>query len=280
MTLALGVDIGGTKIAVGAVDARGVVTERRHAPTPGTGTEIIDTVVALCAELIDAGGLVDVPVGVGTAGVVDGEGVIISATSLLGEWRGTRVRELLEERLGARVAVVNDVHAHALGEGWRGAAAGCSDYLTVAVGTGIGGAIVSDGRLLAGTRFVAGHVGHIPSREAEGMPCSCGATGHLEAVASGSAILERAEIVGRDDAVRTAARALGSALGGLVNVLDPQRVVVTGGVTNAGEEWWKLMRAAYAAELLPATREGELVAGELGADAAIVGAARLVRGAA
>ena len=137
-------------------------------------------------------------VGIGSAGVIDAaRGVVVSATDAIHGWAGTALAAGLSSRLGlppSAVRAVNDVHAHALGEAWLGAAAGSSSSLLVAFGTGVGGSFVLDGTPVLGHRYVGGHVGHFASPYAyfdgAALPCVCGGSGHVEAIASGPAILE------------------------------------------------------------------------------------------
>ncbi|MGW9630311.1 ROK family protein [Agromyces sp. NPDC055520] len=302
MSAVVGVDLGGTKIAAGIVGAGGVVLDRASAPTPaahGPGA-VLETVVRLVGELTARTGA-DIPVrgcGVGSAGVIDAaSGVVSSATDALPGWAGTRVRDVLAADLGMPVVVVNDVHAHALGEARYGAGAGASTVLMIAAGTGVGGALVVDGVVHTGRRGVSGHFGHVPSVEAVGRPCTCGGAGHLEAVASGPAmcavyrelsgdatVVDGREVVRRAEAgdvhaeasVALAGRALGRTIGGLVNALDPDVVIVGGGLASAGPGWWRALRAAVDDERMPLLADTPIVEAALGADAAIVGAAALV----
>ncbi|MEV4245146.1 ROK family protein [Streptosporangium canum] len=369
MTLVVGVDIGGTKTSAGLVDSSGTLLAVRTLPTPAAQgpAAVLDTAVGLVAEVASGAGDVTA-VGVGSAGVVDPRrGVIVSATGAITGWAGTDLRGEVSRRLGLPVTVGNDVHAHALGEQWRGAAAGYADVLLVAVGTGIGASVVLGGRVLRGAHSVAGHAGHVPAVAAAGRPCPCGGHGHVEAVASGPAMLAEyrarataavtepsgvpgpsgvtgasgvpgpsgvtgasgvpgpsgvtgasgvpgpsgvtgasgisgpsgvpgppgatgpAAVSGLADVARLAAQgdriavsvltggaaALGSTIGGLMNVIDPEVVVVGGGVAACGELWWQALREGIAAEVLPALREVPVGPAALGGDAALLGAARM-----
>ncbi|MEV4187849.1 ROK family protein [Streptosporangium canum] len=297
MTLVVGVDIGGTKTSAGLVDSSGTLLAVRTLPTPAAQgpAAVLDTAAGLVAEVASGAGDVTA-VGVGSAGVVDPRrGVIVSATGAITGWAGTDLRGEVSRRLGLPVTVGNDVHAHALGEQWRGAAAGYADVLLVAVGTGIGASVVLGGRVLRGAHSVAGHAGHVPAVAAAGRPCPCGGRGHVEAVASGPAMLAEyraraaAAVSGLADVARLAAQgdriavsvltggaaALGSTIGGLMNVIDPEVVVVGGGVAACGELWWQALREGIAAEVLPALREVPVGPAALGGDAALLGAARM-----
>ncbi|MFB6988787.1 ROK family protein [Streptomyces sp. NPDC056304] len=172
---------------------------------------------------------------------------------------------------------------------------GRGSLLFAAVGTGVGGAIAVDGRMLHGAAGIAGHLGHLPSPEAAGLPCTCGATGHLEVIASGPGIVahyerlagcpvDRLETVAaraaRGDAaavraITVGAAATGHVLGGLANALGPDRVVVGGGVPRIGPLYGDALTAAFAAELMPPLRRLRPEAPLFGADAAVLGAAAL-----
>lgn len=310
MAHAVGVDLGGTKTAAGVVSEDGALQFSETIPTLNRagGEAVLDATAALVSRMLlraQADGLSVSGVGVGSAGVVDaGRGVVVSATDAIRDWAGTALTEGLARRLGippGAVRAVNDVHAHALGEAWRGAAAGTASSLLIAFGTGVGGSLVLAGRPVLGHRFVGGHVGHFASpyayADAEALPCSCGGSGHVEAVASGPAIhaaflrlggstavpdtravfaLARGGDPAACRAVSTAAAAAGQAAGGLVNILDPEIVVISGGLADAGELWWKPMKAALRRELLDPLVRVPVLRATLENSAAIVGAARLV----
>lgn len=247
-------------------------------------------------------------VGVGTAGVVDpARGLILSATDAISGWAGTDVGGGLRRRLALVAAVDNDVHAHLIGELTAGAAVGKACVLLVAVGTGIGGSIAVDGRIHHGHGQVAGHLGHVPSPSGQQTPCTCGGTGHVEAVASGPALVRAynrgfadgdsgaastlAEVVERaatgtdlvaSELIRAGGTEIGHLVGGLINVLDPDLVIVTGGVSACGSSWWSALLAAAQADVLPPIRAAGpidhlVVPSVLGADAALLGAAQLAR---
>lgn len=301
------------------------------------GTSLESAVSGEPAGLGEAGSHSDFAwrIGVGAAGVIDTTtGAVVSATDSLPGWAGTDVVSELTARTGLPVRAVNDVHAHTLGEAAAGASSGTRSSLLVAAGTGIGGGFISGGRLLTGRNSAAGHIGHVPSAAAAGLDCPCGGNGHVEAIASGPAILETYRRLvegstepGHGQSERAAqgqspvsspasakpcdsftptftpapvpantrelaaaasagdalalrafdigARALGSALGGIVNVLSPEVVVIGGGLADMDETWWAPLREAFAAELIPATSGTRLVKAELGQDAALIGAAGL-----
>lgn len=299
--LVLGVDIGGTKTAAGLVAADGRVVARASAATPAAlGPEaVVETVVRLAVEVLAHSGAAAVlGCGVGAAGVIGpGSGRVVSATSSLPGWAGTDLTRVLGSRLRMPVVSINDVHAHAAGESRFGGGRGRATVLVLAAGTGVGGALVVDGRVQTGSRGVSGHFGHLPSEEARDLPCPCGRRGHLEGVASGPAI-RSAYLAGGGDPVAdtqavfaaadagdelaaavidTAGRALGRTLGGLVNALDPDVVVVGGGLSEAGDHWWSSLRQGFAREAMPVVAGCSLERAVLGADAAIIGAAEVFR---
>ncbi|MBU6534279.1 ROK family protein [Streptomyces mayonensis] len=291
----IGLDLGGTKIAAALVGADGTVLARHTRPTPATrGAGAVLDALAEAARVVQARGTA--AVGVAAAGVIDPvSGTVTSATDTLHGWAGTRLAAGLASRTGLPVACDNDVRAAAATELARLGDDGTLIY--AAVGTGVGGAVAAGGRILHGAAGIAGHLGHLPSPEADGLPCTCGATGHLEAIAAGPAITAHyarlsgqdagrlqtvAERAARGDrhataAITLGARATGRVLGGLANVLGPHRVVVTGGVPRIGALYRDALCEAFAAELMPPLRSLRPADPHGGADAAVLGAAGLTR---
>lgn len=260
-------DIGGTKIAAALVDGHGAVRLRARTATPAGGGA---AVLAAAAGLLEGLGTAGVrAVGVGAPGVVDPEtGRVVSATGVLPGWAGTPVREVLADRLGLPVAVVNDARAMANGEARAGAGNGYHRVLHVSVGTGVGGALTTGGRLEHGAHGTAGEIAHLLVPERGPVPCGCGRRDHLEAVVSGPAI----EATG--DAWH-AGSVLGRALAGLLGVLDPDAVVLGGGVAQIGAPFIDAVTTAFQAEALPPLRATPIVPALLGTDAPLVGAALL-----
>ncbi|MBK7820883.1 MAG: ROK family protein [Tessaracoccus sp.] len=299
MTAAVAVDLGGSKTAAARVSADGGIGEVLVAPTPAAdGPEaVLDTVTGLVARLWDDH---VVGVGVGTAGVVDPEtATIVSATDVFARWVGTNLADGVRGRLGLSgdtvVEVRNDADAHALGESWLGAGRGRGSMLMVAVGTGVGGGVILPGGLWTGAHRLAGEVGHVPTPGAEDFRCPCGRLGHLEALAAGPAIERRyaelaeevlpgPEITARAEAgdataafvVAAAATGLGTAIAGMVTLLDPACVVLGGGVAQAGPAWWTPLQAACRATLVDLVADIPLLPAELGPRAALFGAAKAV----
>jgi glucokinase len=303
---AIGLDIGGTKINAFRVARDGSILARSNAPTPAEDEE------ATLAKMIElAGGLRAenvVAVGVGAAGMVDSsQGELRFAPNLA--WRDLPIAARMREALGLPVLVENDASMAAFGEYRFGAGRGYRHLLLVAVGTGIGGGIVADGRLFRGAHGFASEIGHIIV-EPGGPLCGCGNRGCWEQVAAGRAIgrMGRQAATEPDSAIRRlaggdpdkitgrlvteaglqgddvakgilseAGRRLGEGIAGLVNVLDPQIVVVGGGVIVAGDLLLDPARASFreAVEGPDYRPPVPLVPAELGNDAGAVGSAAL-----
>lgn len=291
--LVLAVDIGGTKILVGLIDAEGTIVASRQVATPAReGAEAIIAAVAGLAKLVLAGAPSAVSrCGVGTAGVVGEHGEITSATDHLSGWAGTQLQQRLIEELEMPVTVLNDVQASGLCEGVLGAARGKRSALIVALGTGVGGSLVRNGQVERGAYGIAGSVGHHLSPLRQGRPCPCGGTDHLEAYASGTAMeLEYERRTGRairlreiaalaeaDDAeaksvIAEAAEVLGAVLGSANNVVDAEVIVVAGGVLALGDRLLEPARAAAKREALGLSKAVQIVPAKYGPTACLIGA--------
>ncbi|WP_206184602.1 ROK family protein [Thermoactinospora rubra] len=306
----LGIDIGGTKIAAGLVADDGTVVRKAATPTPAAegAAAVVGTVVRLARGLLADGAGRPRAVGVGSCGMVDPAGrTITAAVDSIRGWAGTPLAGLLEDALGLPAIVRNDVQAFLAGELSVRPGLSRRPVVGVTAGTGIGGALAADGRIMLGAHGVAGHLGHVPVPEADGLACTCGASGHVEAVASGPAMATAyaravsgtatahpapagllgegrdlrpvAVLAGAGDPVAAAVlarggTALGRALAGVVNVWDPAAVVVGGGVAAVGEPYLGPLRTALRASVLPVLADVPVVEAVLGADAVVVGAAR------
>ena len=230
MDTALAVDVGGTKLAAGLVTADGEVIASASAPSRADDAEGLFSVLLALVDSVGGNGEVAV-CGVGCGGPMTRGGEAVSPLNIA-VWRDFPLRSRLAEATGLATFVDNDAKALALGEGWRGAAAGCSDFIAMVVSTGVGGGIVLDGRLLDGAAGNAGHIGHV-CVEPDGRVCACGARGCLEAEASGTSI---AAITGRPAAeagaevVARTGRLVGRAVASVANLLDLRLAVVAGSV--------------------------------------------------
>ena len=307
-----GVDLGGTHLRVAVVDADGTIVDQRKGSTPPTLDAIVATIGDHVRELAvlrpDAR-----CVGVGAAGMVDREGTIHYSPNVPA-FRRAPVRARLEDALGMPVVVDNDANIAVLGELEHGVARGRHDVLMVTLGTGVGGGVVVDGRVLRGAHGFGAEIGHFQV-DPDGPMCACGERGHWEAVASGTALgaLGRAAAlagrapsvlarVGGDvDAVRgthvgDAARAgapdaiellhayagqVAIGLVALVNIFDSELVVVSGGLVELGALLLDPLRAAFAGRLEGAAYRPVVPVepADLGADAGVVGAAVRARAA-
>ncbi len=279
MSLTVGVDVGGTKIAAGLVDELGEVIARERTESPATDpAEIVRTIGALVRSL--AGSEQVEAVGVSAAGFVDkARATVVFAPNLA--WRDEPLKRLLEDEVGLPVVVENDANAAAWGEFTFGAGEDVDNLLMLTVGTGVGGGLVIDGELVRGGFGMGGEVGHI-CLVPGGVLCGCGNLGCLESYGSGTALVRRArELAGEDP---TAARAMLEGVGGdpsritgpllssaaaegdvfararlaelgdwlgqgiatLTAVLDPNVVVIGGGVSEAGDLLLDPIRRSFA----------------------------------
>jgi glucokinase len=308
--VAVGIDVGGTKVSALRVRADGEVLARAHGPTPA------DDVEATIEALLDAAGAVltsdVVAVGLGAAGLVHwSDGTVLFAPNLA--WRDAPLKARLERAFDRPAVVDNDCTAAAYGEWQIGAARGVSDVVYVGVGTGIGGGIVAGGAIQRGANGFGGEIGHIIV-EPGGPECGCGNLGCWETVASGRAILRDgraavtrhrhsllAELAAGDPGSVTgqmvteaaeegdatalgifaeAGHRLGQGIAGIVNVLDPSVVVVGGGAAEAGDLLLEPARVAYRSSVEGRERRPDvpIVGAMLGADGAAIGAALLAIG--
>ena len=309
---AIGVDVGGTKTEALRVSDTGEVEARSRLPTPARDqAATLETIGQAIEDVLTD----DVAaVGIGAAGLVDEPtGVLLSAPNIA--WRNVPLRERIERRFERPVTVDNDATAAAWAEHLLGAGRGFRHLLFVGVGTGIGGGIVIDGRLIRGAHGLAGEIGHIIV-EPRGPVCGCGnqgcweqvAGGHAIARAGASAVLEdpgsaiaklaqgdpahaTGEVVARAAAdgdpaavaiIAQVGHRLGEGIAGLVNVLDPEAVVVGGGVSELGAPLLDPIRERFlqAVEFADVRPEVPIVAAALGNDAGAIGAAMLALGAA
>ena len=312
MTLACGVDVGGTKIAGGVVDEDGKVLAQTRVESPARDTDAIESAIEQLVAELRAEHEIET-VGVGAAGFVDAaRSTVMFAPNLA--WRDEHLKHDLEARLGLPVVIENDANAAAWGEFAYGAGADINDLLLVTVGTGVGGGIVLDGQLMRGAFGVAAEIGHmrvVPG----GRLCGCGNHGCWEPYASGTALVrdtreaaaagslmaqslvERAggsvdDITGpliteaaKDgdrfaiEQIATLGRWLGEGIASLASVLDPAVAVIGGGVSEAGDLLLDPIREAFSRNLSGRSfrPELEIRPAQLGNDAGTIGAADLSR---
>ncbi len=293
----LALDVGGTKLAAGIVDATTADVRRSlRAPTPTGGAEAsIATMIALARELLEheSAGMI----GVSFGGPVHQDGRTVRRSMHIAGWDDLPLADRLARELGLSAAVANDGDAAALGEARFGAGRGVRNLVYVTVSTGIGGGIVLDGRLYRGERAWAGEIGHLVL-DPSGPVCSCGRLGCLEALASGTAIAREARrrSMPADSTAREVAQAaadgdvtaaeiwagamdwLGLGIASAANLLDPGRVVLGGGLTDAGAQLFDPVRETVAVRALDP--ELEVVPTALGTSVGLVGAAAVAIAAA
>ena len=285
----LGLDLGGTNIKLALLeDERVVATDRAPTLSEDGGPA---TVLTRMIELGRTAGDVDA-IGVALPGLFDAEGQALLLPNLHGDWAGQPIRAPLEDGFGHRVTLVNDGHAFAFAEARVGAARGSRDAICVVCGTGIGGGLVVDGKLHLGAADRAGEIGH-HTVVLDGPRCECGNNGCLELYAGARAIARAAgkstfedvlagAHAGERACVAALARAgelLGTAVANLTIFLAPQRVVIGGGVAEAGELLLAPLRATVerrAGNVAP-LEHIEIVAAELASFGGAIGAALYAR---
>ena len=311
--LALGVDIGGTKISITVGDASAKILAERVLPTrTGVQTkraiqEMIQGIKTLAQDPRFRGKIRGI--GFGIPGPIDDAGGTIPFSPNLKGWKGIPLKRLLKKEINLPVCMANDANAAALGEKVYGEGRRLSDFIYMTVSTGIGGGIVTGGKLLEGASFVAGEVGHM-SIVAEGELCGCGRKGCLEAYGSGTAIARYAEKslsrteknailkafpgekldaktlgiaakLGNPASLRIYERAgfyLGLGIANLLNILNPQSVILGGGVWKSSpSQFWKTMMASCEKHAWPeAFNTVQIVPSKLGGRVGDLGALALV----
>jgi len=315
MRYIVGIDLGGTNIVSGCVaedgsavhGVRSVATGAEEGPDAVVGRIIVAAKESIAETRREVPGADLIGAGIGAPGPLDTRSGMVLLTPNLG-WVNMPLRQRLKDGLGLRTALDNDANCAVLGEWWRGAARGTRIAVGLTVGTGIGGGIIIDGRLYHGASDIAGEVGHM-TIDANGRRCKCGNYGCIEAYASGPNIALRAvealesgaesdlpSYVGGDlsritaqtvyqaahagdelalEVVRDTAKFLGAAVASLINIFNPEAIVVVGGVTLAGESLFEPLRREVSRRAFkPAVQVCRIVPGELTGVAGVYGAAR------
>jgi glucokinase len=304
----LGIDIGGTKLAVGVVGSDGRLVCAERLPTEaaqGPGA-IVGRLIDLCKGVAERSG---VPLeqiagaGIGCPGLIDSKQGLVELPGNLPGWDRVPLAQRVSEALGIPAFLENDANAAALGEHRFGAGRGAADMLYLTISTGIGGGIIANNQLYTGATGGAGEIGHMTLRY-DGRPCVCGSIGCFEAYASGTALAARAREAVRDDpsarsmlarpetitaqrvveAVRAGDSlalgvweetmvALGAGLASLIHIFNPRRIVIGGGLSNAGDLLFDPLRRHTAARALrPLADACEIVPAQLGEHAGVLGA--------
>ena len=305
-----GVDIGGTTVKLGLFNAAGDLLEKWEIPTvtEDNGKAILPDVARSIQKKMDEREMTRdevLGVGVGAPGPVDSEGTVYGAVNL--GWGTFSIKKELQTLLNMPVEAGNDANVAALGEMWQGGGMGCRDMVMVTLGTGVGGGVIIDEKIIAGRHGLAGEIGHIHVRDEETEYCNCGGRGCLEQVASATGIAREArramaasqepssmrrfgdhisaknvlDCAKSGDALalevtETVSRYLGLACAQIALTVDPEAFVIGGGVSRAGQFLIDRIQKYYDSYVAISANKGVLKLAKLGNDAGIFGAARLV----
>ena len=303
-----GVDIGGTTVKMGLFQEDGTVLDKWEikSRTENEGAAVLpDIADAIVAKLTQRGIEKEeiVGIGVGVPAPVTDDGVV-QQTANLG-WGYKEVRRELEELTGMNAKIGNDANVAALGEMWKGGGVGNKNMVMVTLGTGVGGGIIINGNILTGNNGAGGEIGHLCVNEEETECCGCGKKGCLEQYASatgvvrlakaklagyaGETVLNADDVSAKDvfDAVKAGDKAaieiaeefgryLGRALANIAALVDPSIFVVGGGVSKAGEVLFDYIKEPYMENAFFANKDVKFALAQLGNDAGIYGAAKLV----
>ena len=305
----LGIDVGGTSVKCGLFLTNGTLVEQWEIPTrlENNGSSILPDVADAIKTKLDERGItkdnVD-GVGIGIPGPVNENGEVPMAVNL--HWGFKAVASDLSALTGLPAKAANDANIAALGEAWKGAAAGSSDVIMVTLGTGVGGGIIVDGKIVTGHHGAGGEIGHANVDHHETEACNCGNRGCLEQYASATGIVRMAkkELAASSensvlrDAGEISAKAvldafkendpvavatmekvgeqLGGALAIICCVTDPETIVVGGGVSKAGQPLIDCIRKYYREYAFESCKDTPIVIATLGNDAGIYGAAKMV----
>ena len=310
--VSIGIDLGGSKILTGLVDSQGkiLVSDERATPATKSARAVTRAILDSVHDVLENGAIrisEVAAVGIGAAGISNPDTGVVFASPHLPRWRDVPLRDILQEKLGKQVFLMNDANAAALGEFYFGAARSARDFIYITLSTGIGGGIVIGGRLYTGTIGCAGEVGHMTIDD-NGPVCGCGNRGCWEALASGTALAEEAKrrikegtatsilryAGGRMEKVTaeiihkaaqrgdSLARELigrtgyyvGVGLANLINIFNPELIVIGGGLSNIGDMLlqpaFKVARQRAYEQAFQAVR---FASAELGRNSGMLGAA-------
>ncbi len=304
-----GVDIGGTTIKMSLFEMTGHMVDKWEIPTNTSdhGSSILDDVAAVIEGRLVSDGISkeDVEgIGIGVPGPVVEDSVVVCCVNL--GWGRVDVAKELGEKTGLKVRVGNDANVAALGEMWQGGGKGYKNVIMITLGTGVGGGIIIDGKIINGSNGAGGEIGHVFVNEAEEEKCGCGKCGCLEQYASATGIVRLAKRAlaadGRDSALRSvenlsakavadAAKAgdalalevlekmgkiLGTALANAACIVDPEVFVIGGGVSKAGTIITEVIRKYYIERAFQSCRNADFALAQLGNDAGVYGCVYLL----
>lgn len=306
----VGIDIGGTSIKIGIIQDTGKIVQKWEIPTNLNDNgmfivpEIWESIHSNLATMqIDVNRIVSI--GVGSAGFIDNStGIVYEAVNI--GWKNFDLKSQIEKISGLPVFVGNDANIAALGEHWQGAGKGADNLIAITLGTGVGGGIIANGKIIGGTNGTAGEIGHL-TVDPDGVQCNCGRRGCLETIASATGIVRQGlesitanptsqlaqlykknnEITAKDiftlanqgdshcqEIVQFVATLLGYTIANLAVITNPSKVLIGGGVSKAGNFLLRLIRTSFEQYALPRVSEAcEIDIAQLGNDAGIIGAA-------
>ncbi|WP_077326973.1 ROK family glucokinase [Virgibacillus siamensis] len=305
----IGIDVGGTTVKFGIINENGNILDKWEIPTntDNEGESILSDIwksIEGRVSLHDVAG-----VGIGVPGFIDQKtGDVYEAVNI--GWKQVELAKIMKEKTGLPVFVENDANAAVLGENWKGAGGQVKNLVAITVGTGIGGGIIANGSILNGESGTAGEIGHI-TMDPHGSPCNCGRQGCLETISSATGMIRQAtekiheypasplaEVYARQnnltakdifelaekgdticrEIIQHAAEVLGLALANLAVIINPSRILIGGGVSQAGNSFVKQIDDAFRRNTLAKAGEVcEMKIAQLGNDAGIIGAAFLVK---
>ncbi|MEK3797759.1 ROK family glucokinase [Peribacillus sp. FSL H8-0477] len=312
----MGVDLGGTTTKLAIISKYGEIFHKWEIPTDISekGKYITTNIAKTIDEKLEELGMVKsqlLGIGMGAPGPVDGSNGSIYEAINLG-WVNYPLKDLLEVETSLPAVVENDANLAALGEMWKGAGNGAKDLIAVTLGTGVGGGVIANGMLVQGASGAAGEIGHITVVPEGGAPCNCGKNGCLETVASATGIVRLAnEALSTDDGhsilqqkinageplssrllfacagegdllsnevINKVSFYLGMALSHTANALNPEKIVIGGGVSRAGEQLAAPVREAFERFAFKRVSKSTSISiATLGNDAGVIGAAWLVK---
>ena len=310
--LTLGIDLGGTKILTSVMNPKGDMLSRDHSITPAAeGPDGVIQAIVASAERALQGSSVATDrvsaVGIGAPGLADTEAGLLFTSPNLPGWKDVPLRDIIQEKLKKKAFLINDGNAAALGEHYFGAARGVNHFIYITISTGIGGGIVVDGKVLRGFKGMAGEIGHMTITD-EGPLCHCGNRGCWEALASGTALAKAARKrieTGADTTILSFAEGkidevtaqtvqsaaengdpianqlilkvayyFGVGVANLINIFNPEMIVIGGGLSNMGERLFKpAHRVVEERAFNRAYRTVRFVKAALGRNSGVLGAA-------
>lgn len=305
-----GVDIGGTSVKMGLFDSEGEVIEKWEIPTQkeNKGEQILPDIARSIQEKNTERSIANediLGIGMGVPGPITEDGRVLNCVNL--GWGIFSVADRVRELTGIeKVKIGNDANVAALGEQWRGGGRSFDSIVMVTLGTGVGGGVILNGKILTGANGAAGEIGHIPVTIDGSRPCTCGKTGCLEQYSSATAIMRKArelventdtpsmmrdyeKITGKEifaayeagdalaaEVVDEFAQYLGLGLAQVAQVVDPQAFVIGGGVSKNGPVVTEVIQKEYKKNAMFAMQDTEFCLAELGNDAGIYGAVKMI----